>query len=196
VNFISNSRWPLFYAGTGQELLTLKGHTDPVNYVAFSPDGKRIASGCDVRDSTKQRNIRGEVKLWNAETGREILTLVADREKVHEVVFSPNGQRLAAACFHGTVKVWDTATGQAVFTLRGHTSLVYGVAFSPDGKRLASASWDNTVMLWDTATGLEVLTLRGFPSGVWSVAFSPDGKRLAATGDNGLVMIWDADSGE
>jgi WD40 repeat protein len=183
-------------AATGQVLLTLWGHTQRADFVAYSPDGKLLASGGDIDDPTSDRGLKGEVKVWDALTGQELFAFPAGRGGVHEVVFSPDGKRLAAACHDGTVRMWSTATGELVHTLRGHQSPVYGVAFSPDGKRLSSGSWDTTVMLWDTATGLEVLTLRGYPRSVCSVAFSPDGRRLAARSDHGLVMIWDASSGE
>jgi WD40 repeat protein/tRNA A-37 threonylcarbamoyl transferase component Bud32 len=183
-------------AATGRVVHSLTGHAGPVDFVAFRPDGKQVASGGAVYDPSTGRPIRSEVKLWDALTGREACALVADKELVHEMVYSPDSTQLAAAYHDGTVKVWDVAAGRLVRVLRGHTAPVYGVAFSPDGKRLASASWDNTVMLWDTGTGLEVLTFHGYPSGVCGVAFSPDGRRLAAAGDCGLVMIWDADSGE
>lgn len=182
-------------AATGRELLTLKNRAQGVEYVVFSPDSKLLASGHGGFDPGKRRDIDCVVKLWDAETGQEVLTLSGHSEKVHGLCFSPDGKRLASTSHDQTVMVWDTSTGQALFTLRGHTSVTSDVAFSPDGKRLASASWDTTVMLWDTTTGLEVLTLRGHRGGVEGVAFSPDGKRLASISGDGL-KVWDADSGE
>jgi WD40 repeat protein len=107
--------------------------------VAFSPDGQRLASACDD----------GTVKVWDAATGQESLTLTGHTDRVWSVAFSPDGQRLASASDDRTVKVWDAATGQETLTLKGHTSIVHSVAFSPDGQRLASASSDQTVKVWD-----------------------------------------------
>jgi WD40 repeat protein len=123
---------------TGQGL-TLKGHTDAVNSVVYSPDGKRLASAS--WDKT--------VKVWDAASGQEIMTLKGHTFNVVSVAFSPNGKRLASASWDNTVNVWDAASGQEVMTLRGHSAGVGSVAFSPDGKRLVSAAADGTILIWD-----------------------------------------------
>ena len=167
--------------------LTLKGHSDVVRSVAFSPDGKRLASGS--RDNT--------IKLWDTATGKELLTLKGHSEYAYvwSVAFSPDGKRLASGSIDRTIKIWDTATGKELLALKGHSSQVNSVAFSPDGKRLASGSDDEIIMLWDTVTGKELRMLLA-PDDVSSVAFSPDGKRLAAGGDNGIIKLWDTVTGK
>jgi WD40 repeat protein/tRNA A-37 threonylcarbamoyl transferase component Bud32 len=174
---------------TGQEILTLKGHTGPVLSVCFSPDSQRLASAS--YDKT--------VKVWDAVKGQEVLTLKGHTGYVTSVCFSPDGQRLASAG-DVTVKVWDAVKGQEVLTLKGHTRTVTSVSFSPDGRRLASASDDGMVKVWDTATGQEVLSLKGNADGVSSVCFSPDGQRLASAGGKffkpGEVQVWDAATGQ
>ena len=97
--------------------------------MAFSPDGKRLASA----------SLDRTVKVWDAATGQETLTLKGHTGWSLSVAFSPDGKRLASASGDRTVKVWDAATGQETLTLKGHTGVVRSVAFSPDGKRLASA---------------------------------------------------------
>jgi WD40 repeat protein/serine/threonine protein kinase len=177
--------------------LNLEGHTGNVTSVAFSADGKRLASagGSYGGDNT--------VKVWDATSGQETLTLIGHALPVNSVAFSADGKRLASASADGTVKVWDALSGQETLTLNGHTGGVWSVVFSPDGKRLASATVNRTVKVWDVTSGQETLTLNGHTGVVFSVAFSPDGKRLASASDDpmnqtnrGEVRVWDATSGQ
>jgi WD40 repeat protein/serine/threonine protein kinase len=159
---------------SGQELLTLKGHRRFVNSVAFSPDGKRLATLS--RDNT--------VKVWDAQTGQVIRTFKANCLLCGSVAFSPDGKRLASTSA-GEIKVWNVRGSQEKpLSLRGHTSDTLDVVFSPDGNRLASVSHDEALKVWDAQTGQELLTL---PGGPLSVTFSPDGHVLASG-----VKIYDA----
>jgi WD40 repeat protein len=110
----------------------------PVTGVAYSPDGKRLATS--GWDST--------VKVWDPATGKEVLTLKGHKDYVRTVCFSPDGKRLASASGDKTVRVWDAATGKQLLTLEGHSAAMWGVAFSLHGKRLAWASFDKTVKVW------------------------------------------------
>jgi WD40 repeat protein len=105
------------------------------------------------------------------------------------VVFSPDGGRLATASFDGTAKEWDAVSGKELITLSGHINDVFSVTFSPDGKTIATASIDKTAKLWDAATGEELLTLEA-PEGLASVAFSPDGSQLAVASRDGTARIY------
>jgi WD40 repeat protein len=182
---------------SGKELLTLQGHTGIVHSilsVAFSPDGRRLASASGEVAQTNQ--FYGEVKVWEASSGKELLTLQGHTGWVQSVAFSPDGQRLASASSDRTVRLWEAASGKELRTLQGHTGWVHCVAFSPDGRRLASASADRTVKLWDLASGKEHRTLQGHTDVVRCVAFSPDGQRLASASADRTVKLWEASSGK
>jgi WD40 repeat protein len=156
--------------------------------VAFSPDGTRVA--------TASRGWFGRANVWDAATGKELLTLSGHAGRFYGIAFSLDGKRLATAGGDKTAKVWDAATGKELLTLSGHTDSVNRVAFSPDGKRLATAADDKTAKVWDAATGKELLTLSGHAGRVSGLAFSPDGKRVATAGDDGNAKVWDAVSGQ
>jgi WD40 repeat protein/tRNA A-37 threonylcarbamoyl transferase component Bud32 len=181
-------------AQSGAEVLTLRGHTGPVESLSYSPDGTRLAS------AGGEFQKPGEVKIWDARSGAELLSLKGLTEPVRSVSYSPDGTRLAGAAGLlsnklGEVIIWDAHTGARIRSLRGHTSAVISVSYSPDGTRLASASGDGTVKVWDAQSGAELLTLRGHSEGVTSVSYSPDGRRLASGSQDNTVKVWDARSG-
>jgi serine/threonine protein kinase len=160
-------------------------HPIEVWTVAFSPDGKRLATGDDA----------GTLRLWNTATYREMATIKAHSHDVSSLMFSPDRQTLATASYDHTAKLWDVATGRMLFTLTGHGQRLSAIAFSPDGARLATASFDHTAKLWDAQTGREIATLRGHVKPILSVAFSPDKKTLVTGGADSIVKLWDAVTG-
>ncbi len=169
------------------QLHTFIGHRGILTSVAWSPDGKFLATG----------SADGTAKIWPASGGHELLTLRGHQSGVTSLSWSPDGRRLATASLDGTAKVWQTAGGRQQFTLNEHDSCITSVAWSPDGKRLATASDDRTAKVWEAATGRHLATLKGHRSRVTSVSWSPDGKHLATgSGDgDGTIRLWDVDAG-
>ncbi|HEY1001218.1 MAG TPA: CHAT domain-containing protein [Streptosporangiaceae bacterium] len=117
---------------------TLTGHTDWVYGVAFSPDGRLLATA----------SFDGTARVWDLATGEQRRTLTGHINWVYGVAFSPDGRLLATASADMTARVWDLATGGHLRTLTGRTDWVRDVAFSPDGRLLATASDDKTARLW------------------------------------------------
>ncbi len=162
------------------ELVVESGHSWEVIALAFSPDGKTLASGS--RDQT--------VKLWDVATGAE-LRILKGHSDIYSVAFSPNGKILAVDD-GGTVKLWDLTTGAELRTIE--TGSVNSVAFSPDGKILACGSTKGR-RLWDVLNGAELVPLKGDSCNVVSLAFSPDGKTFASGCYEGILKVWDISTG-
>ncbi len=159
----------------------LTGHIGTVWAVAWSPNGRVLASG------STDRNIG----LWDAVTGTTIAVLAGHTAPVRSVAWSPDGRTLASASDDGTVRLWDPETGQTTAILQEHVGYVRAVAWSPDGRTLASAAGDKTVRLWDPVTGQPRAILQGHTDYVQAVAWSPDGRTLASASDDRTVRLWD-----
>jgi WD40 repeat protein len=174
----------------GQLLHTVSGPRGPLASVAFSADGRMLASTSDSRFEP------GKITLWDIDTGRLVRSLAGHSDSVHGMAFDPGNERLASAGRDGSVRIWDARGGQPLYVLKAHDHGAASVAFSPDGRRLASAGEDHLIKLWDPRTGEELAKLRGHTSSVPGLAFSPDGRRLASTGSDYCVKLWDAAGGQ
>jgi WD40 repeat protein len=185
---------------TKKELTSLPGHGAAVSCLAFSSDGKLLASGSS--DKT--------IKIWYLPTGKELATLQGNARPVLAVAFSPDGRILASACDStapfdirsglvekdDNIKLWDLKTSAEKRTLKGLTAKVQSLCFSPDGTKLGSSG---QIKIWNVGTGKEEMTIdKGNPY-CRTVAFSSDGKSLISSGGNTsnriVIKIWDVASG-
>jgi WD40 repeat protein len=175
---------------TGELQRTLTGHTWGVGSVAFSPDGKLIASG---------DGLLTFLNLSDANTG-QLQGTVAENENISFgllVAFSPDGKRIASGSpAEHKIRIWDANTGDLQNTLTQDQPIT-SLAFSPDGKQIVSvSSAQPTVKIWDANTGEVLKMLAGHTNGVESVAFSPDGKRIVSGSRDKTIKVWDANTGE
>ncbi|MEM9923198.1 MAG: hypothetical protein AAF915_05500 [Cyanobacteria bacterium P01_D01_bin.50] len=165
----------------------LEGHKGSIYNVSFSPDGKILATG----------SLDKTIKLWNAETGKEILQLTGHKGKVYSVIFNPKDKtQLASSSADGTIRLWNLKTNEYK-ELLGHKGKVYNLNFTDDGKILATGSLDKTIKLWNVETGKEILQLTGHKGKVYSVSFNPkDSTQLASGSADGTVQLWNTKTGE
>ena len=180
----------MLVAGAGRaappEPITLKGHDGWVGGVAFSPDGKTIATAS--ADKT--------VKFWETASGKELATLEAHGDVVTAVTYSKDGTHFATASFDGTAKVWGTATRKPVQTFSSVRGAIHTVAFNPNGRALAAGGIDGTVRVWNVTSGRELSQGEKHQSWVNALTYRPDGKVLASVSSDNEVWFRDPDGTE
>lgn len=189
----------LFEARTNQLIRRLEGHPGIIHAIAFSPDGKTIASGSGDRT----------IKFWDAQSGKLMNTLIGHTSKVTSVAFSADAKTLVSGSEDDTLKIWEVSSGRLLRTITAYGNQINGlssVAFSPDGKTVIAGS-ATQIKVWEAATGKQLRTLAtheshtsGEPGGmqmtsccgseVRSAIFSPDGSLIASAHDDGTIRLW------
>ncbi|MCM2387317.1 WD40 repeat domain-containing protein [Streptomyces albipurpureus] len=176
------ARRGLMTALTASHLRTrLDGHTDTVRHIAWSSDGRLLATAS--RDST--------ARIFDAHSGRPVAVLPCDGVMVESVAWSPDGSFLATVGRDCVVRIWSTSSGEMVRLLTGATDVGRQVAWSPDGSHIAATSKDCVVRVWDAVTGTLTQELRGHGDDVWGVSWSPESSRLATASHDQSVIVWD-----
>ena len=157
---------------------TLKGHTDKIKALAFTPNGKMLASGGDD----------GTIRIWDVSTGTQLFNLPSGKTRV--LAFSANGKILATTNSQFMIHLWDIDNSRQMSTIQGNNGFVEVLAFSPDSKILASGGRDGKIHLWDVSTRKQLSIVKGHTTDIKDLIFSEDGKSMASGSSDGLVFLW------
>jgi RNA polymerase sigma factor (sigma-70 family) len=179
-------------AGVVSRLGTVRfRHEGNINSVAFSPDGKIIATG----------SLDNTLRLWDAATGKELCRFGEQNRprfvaQIFCIAFSPDGKTVASGGNDNKVHLWDRASGAGRHLDAKDHGVVQALAFTPDGKTIASAHWNKDIVVWNTATGEAIHRLQGHQDKVLALVCSADGKLLLSGGADKTVRLWDTAEGK
>jgi len=172
-------------ATDGKEIRSLKGHTEGILSVAYSLNGKYIATG----------SLDHTTMLWEAKSGKQLFQLVGHNSEISEVAFSANSKFVITGSSDGTAKVWDVENGKILYSLNGHDGVVGGVAFTPTNKLIVTSSKDK-IRVWNTETGKHIHTINDDDRQIMSIFISNDGAYISSSTVNGLIKIWKVKGGK
>ncbi len=165
--------------------VTCAGHPAELSSVAFSPDGKQLATASFDRT----------VRLWEAATGKAVRTLAGHQDLVLSVSYRGDGKQIASGSADKTARIWDPQTGKELFALK-HPNLVDAVAFNSAGDQLATAGHDGVLRFWDTTKGTQIREIKAHTTAnltaIYCLAWSKDGKQIATGGLDQSIKLWDA----
>ncbi|MBT3322688.1 MAG: hypothetical protein HN392_10435 [Anaerolineae bacterium] len=175
-------------ASSGELVFEIDGHDSSLDSVAFSPDGKILASGGSYSDN--------KIHLWSVQTGQHLRVLKGHFSGVRSLAFSPDGRTLASSGWDAILHLWDLKTGEIIASHNEHTSVVHSTAISPDGSILATGGDAGLIRLWDVETGEKIGVLNTKSSRITSLLFSDKRNLLIAGTDEPAfnIQMWDISS--
>ena len=182
-------------AASIKRLATLQPMNHRVRAVAWSPDGRLVATGSNP-----------EIALWDSATGKRLATLNGHTGQIYSMAWSPASKLLASAADDGMVRLWDTQQQRTMQTLKtGSNASFLSVAWSPDGRQVVAGTPNGDVVRWNAQTGAQAALWSGpakqqghggeYPFAVWGVSWSPDGRHIVSTRYDDLVLLWDVATG-
>ncbi len=184
----------LWDVGTGRSCELFEAHKDRIWSVAFSADGRLLASGGGLMDGT--------AKVWRVDQGhlRMLYALPVTQKKRHSEVtglaFSPDGRLLATGGSDRVLRLWNMGDGSLAKEFEGHTDLILRTRYAPEGSLIATCGFEPVIYLWDARVGSLKRMLRGHTDTVWRIEFLPDSRTLVSTSADGSVRLWEVASGE
>jgi WD40 repeat protein len=188
---------------TGKEINRHTDHTELVKCAAYSPDGQSVLSGggstYDLATDTFTRGKDCDLRLWAADSLKEIRRFKGHEDTVWGIVFTPDGKQALSTANDQTIRLWDIASGKEVKRLSDRKNRFSCLALSPEGKQVLAGGGgyqSAALQLWNIEAGKSIRTFQGHKDWVRSVAVSPDGKRGLSGSMDGTVRLWDLETGK